>query len=275
MKCSLAALVALASASTALAVTLGTAPAVTIAFKASSTTGGFIDPETGGSIEYKETNGKPDRNGDVVTTKETKTVVNVVRIGNTEILKNLLEAGQLDGVLKGWTIVSARALDQGLGLDGLYAVKKNLPAVLIQETDPDTGGIFPIKAIAATKAGKETTTTANPDVTTKLSYSENGQIIIGFPINDFDVQGLANYSAKYAKGTFGKGANATSYEIEYLAGAIKAPSLIGAFPVIDNNTGEAALDQDGNEINGILEGSISIAAEVVLDLDVQGIGQSQ
>lgn len=270
MKYSLAALVALASASTTLAVTLGTAPAVTIALTVSQSVGGFkvVDPYTGEtSYEYvKITEGKPDKNGDVVTTTETKTVVQTFKAGNAEILQGLLDDGELpDDTLKGWSIVGVRALEEGLGYDGIYAVKKGQPAVFIPGVDEESSDLLPFKGQASTTAGKETTSTASSDIT-KISYSENGKAVFGFSYDGFEVQGVGTYSYKFAKGTFGKGSAAVSYSIDDLSGAVKTTGLNGTFET-------SSLDEEGNPGNGVIEGSISIAAEVVLDLEPLGFAQ--
>jgi hypothetical protein len=271
MKYSLAALVALACASSSFAVTLGTAPAVTIAFTASQSVGGFkvVDPDTGETSYESEkiTEGKPDKNGDVVTTTETKTVVQTLKVGNAEILKDLLNNGDLpDGTLKGWSIVGVRALEEGLGYDGIYAVKKGQPAVSIGGVDEESSGLVSIKGIASITAGKETTSTASPDVSTKISYNENGKAVLGFSYNGLEMQGVGTYSYKLAKGTFGKGSAAVPYSIDDLSGGIKTTSLNGTFET-------SSLDEEGNPVNGVIEGSISIAAEVVLDLETLGFGQ--
>ena len=256
MKYSLAALVALASASTTLAVTLGTAPAVTIALTASSTAGGFkvVDPDTGVTSyeNYKSTDGKPDKNGNVITTTEYKTVVQTVKYGNVELLNGLLEDGSLpDGTVKGWSIVSAMGLEDEDSQ--LYAVKKGQTPVLIETEDS-------IGSYAVTIGGKETTSSANPDVTTTVSYTISGKGIHGISYNGFEIQGVETGSAKYAKGTFGKGSSAIPYET-LLGGAVKLASISGNYTFEDEG------------IDALVEGTISTAVEAVLDLETLGFGQ--
>lgn len=256
MKYSLTALVALASASTALAVTLGTAPAVTIALTASQSVGGFkvVDPDTGETSYESEkiTEGKPDKNGNVLTTTEYKTVVQTFKFGNAELLNGLLEDGSLpDGTVKGWSIVSASELD---GEDSqLCAVKKGQTPILIETEDSS-------ESFAATVSGKDTTSSASPDVTTTVSYTLSGKVIHGISYNGFEIQGVETGSAKYAKGNSGKGSSAIPYET-YLEGAVKLASISGNYTSEDEG------------IYALVEGTISTAAEAVLDLETLGFGQ--
>jgi hypothetical protein len=255
MKCSLAALVALASASTALAVTLGTAPAVTIALTASQSVGGFkvVDPDTG-DISYessKTTEGKPDKNGNVLTTTEFKTVVQTIKFGNVELLNGLFADGSLpDGTVKGWSIVSATGLEDEDSQ--LYAVKKGQTPVMI-ETEDSFGGY------AVTTGGKETTSSASPDVTTTVSFTVSGKAIHGISYNGFDIQGVETSSLKYAKGNFGKGSSAIPYET-VLQGATKLASISGNYTPVEEDI-------------YAVEGTISTAAQAVLDLETLGFDQ--
>jgi hypothetical protein len=258
MKYSLAALVALASASTTLAVTLGTAPAVTFALTASSTAGGFkvVDPDTGDTSyeESKTTEGKPDKNGNILTTTEYKTVVQTVKYGNAELLNGLREDGSLpDGTVKGWSIVSAKGLEDEDSQ--LYAVKKGQVPVLIDDGTEEA--VVSVGTIAMTLSGKSTFSSESPDVETTLSKTISAKANVQLSYNGFSVQGIETLSAKYTKGKFGKGADANTYET-LLTGAVKMASISGNY-----FSEEAGID-------ALVEGSFSIAAEAVLDLETLG-----
>ena len=258
MKFSIACLAAIAIASSSFAVTLGTAPAVTIALTVSLENGGFkvVDPETK-EVTYeseKITEGKPDKNGIVVTTTETKTVVQVVKFGNAQLLNDLLEDGSLpDETVKGWSIVSVSGLeDQTFQL---YAVKKGQEPVLIDNGTEE--GVIYYETYVYALAEKSTYTSEYPDFVTMVSSSATSKAVVGLSYDGFEIQGVETASAKYAKGNFGKGANAIPYET-ILPGAGKIAGISGNF----------TSDDDGS--SAVVEGSFSFAASAVLDLETLG-----
>ena len=258
MKYSIACLAAIAIASSSFAVTLGTAPAVTIALTVSIENGGFkvVDPETK-EVTYeseKITEGKPDKNGNVVTTTETKTVVQVVKFGNAQLLNDLLEDGSLpDETVKGWSIVSVSGLEDETSQ--LYAVKKGQEPVLIDNGTEE--GVIYYETYVYAKAEKSTYSSADPDVVTMVSASATIKAVVGLSYDGFEIQGVETASAKYAKGNFGKGANAIPYDTT-LPGAGKIAGISGNF----------TSDDDGS--SAVVEGSFSIAASAVLDLETLG-----
>jgi hypothetical protein len=263
MKYTIASLVALACASSSLAVTLGTAPAVTVALTASTTVGGFkvVDPETKEvSYEAEKITEKTDKNGDVVlSTTEEKEVPSVVRVGNAQLLQAMAEDGQLDvtdpKLIKGWSIVAVSSLDDAgeSGPSGLFAVKKGQDPVEIEVE-------FSSYAASYTASGKETYTPATEAYV--RSFSASGKYLTEFSFFGFNLQGVSTFSEKYVKGTFGKGAASVSYE-GTLAGATKIAGISGVYG--DEDTDESAL----------AEGSISTAAEVVLNLETLGFASAQ
>jgi hypothetical protein len=217
--------------------------------------GGFkvVDPDTRETSYESEkiTEGKPDKNGNVLTTTEYKTVVQTFKFGNAELLNGLLEDGSLpDGTVKGWSIVSASELD---GDSYLYAVKKGQAPILIETEDS-------YESFAVTASGKDTTSSASPDVTTTVSFTGSAKAIYGISYNGFEIQGVETSSTKYAKGNFGKGSSAIPYET-LLAGAVKLASISGNYTSEDEG------------IYALVEGTISTAAEAVLDLETLGFGQ--
>jgi len=264
MKYIIASLVALACASSSFAVTLGTAPAVTVALTASTTIGGFkvVDPETNEiSYEDEKITEKTDKNGDVVlSTTEYKVVPLVLRVGNAQLLEAMAEDGQLDVTdlkfIKGWSIVEVSSLDDAgeSGPSGLFAVKKGQDPVEIKVEFSES------YAASYTASGKETYTPATEAYV--RSYSESGKQLTGVTFFGFNLQGVSTSSSKFVKGTFGKGAAAVSYEAT-LAGATKFAGISGTY--YDEDTDESAL----------AEGSISTAAEAVLNLETLGFASAQ
>jgi len=264
MKYTIASLVALACASSSFAVTLGTAPAVTVALTASTTVGGFkvVDPDTKEvSYEYEKITEKTDKNGDVVlSTTEYKQVPLVVRVGNAQLLQAMAEDGKLDvtdpKLIKGWSIVAVSSLDDSgeSGPIGLFAVKKGQDPVEIEVELSES------YAASYTASGKETYTPATEAYV--RSFSASGKDLTEVSFFGFNLQGVSTFSEKLVKGTFGKGAAAVSYE-GTLAGATKIAGISGTY--YDEDTDESAL----------AEGSISTAAEAVLDLETLGFASAQ
>ena len=258
MKYSLAALVALASASTALAVTLGTAPAVTVALTASVTTGSFrgVDPYTGDVTNEisRSTEGRPDKNGNVITTTEYKSTIGVSRYGNAELINELKAAGLLpDGVVKGWSIVLVRPIG-GWVVGALYAVKKGQIPVSIET---EWGNDYYALAIT----GKETSDSTG--LTETLSMNYTGKEIGHVEFAGFALDGIISYTRKFIKGAIGKGTNATPFADE-----------VNGVTILAGISGSRDIQNDG--LGGrVVEGSMSIAAEIMIDLDTLGISLVQ
>lgn len=252
MKYSIACLAAIAIASSSFAVTLGTAPAVTISLTASETTGGFkiVDPDTKEvSYEYSKSTDKLDKEGNVIlTTTEYKTVVSSYRYGNAQLINELYYADLLpDGVVKGWSIVGVTALEDGSS--GLFAVKKGQEPVNIEVEILNITG-------AETSAGKETYS-PETEFTTPVSYSYSRKSSLGIAFNGFEFTGIETSSGKYVKASFGKGASAIPYEA-YLDGATKVAGINGTY------------GSSEDEYGALVEGTISTGAEVVLNLETLG-----
>lgn len=264
---------AISIASSSFAVSLGTAPAVTFALTATRSEGGFkkIDPDTKEIyFDYVRTiPGKPDKNGNSIDTIETKRVPVVTRYGNAELLNKMNSMGKLnDGTIKGWSILCIRTLSQQYDL-GVYAVKKGMAPVKV-DLKLDRYGY----GYSFTGTEKMTYSTAT-DTYAKVSASyslKSVQTISGedifideegnyaykpVPFHG-DIAGIFAGSSKLVKGVWGKGEAAIRYEVE-LEAANKMTAVSGSISPLE--MGQAP---------NIIEGTVSTAAEVVLDLE--GIG---
>jgi hypothetical protein len=241
MKPTIAALLALAGASTTLAITPGSSAAITMALTASISAGGFAG-------ETEKTTTKKNAAGDVISeTTEYKTIITTVRYGNAQILADLNEQGLLDGTAAGWSIINVDvANDFGSENDTgpvPYAVKKGLAPVRLEFTSA-------ITASAESGTGKLTVDYVKP------SYSLTGSNIykttITLSIADFNIQGTQITTAKIATGKLGKGASGVDYTFALSAGS-KVAAFSGIYSVYD-----------------LAEGTLTVAAAKVVDLETLG-----
>jgi hypothetical protein len=236
------------------AFTPGTTAPVTIAFTATSTTGGFkvTNSETKEvTIESVKTSEKLNPDEQVIsTTTDTKFVFSTTRYGNAQLLAKMNADSLLDGEIKGWTIINVR--EEGDGQDGvnvinLYAVKKTKPAVPVPL---EISGLN--RSTATTK--KEYTYTDKDDFdVTKTTESGTIKDISSYSLHGFTLQGVLNASYKLFEGKNGKGEDTIYYSL-YVSGGAKVTGLTGSY------------GQDS------AEGTISIGADKVVDLETVGYG---
>lgn len=241
---------ALAGPASTFAVSPVTSAGVTFALTAYVEKGGFksIDPDTKEvTYEYEKITSKENADGGILSeTTETKSVATPFRYGNAQILSELNAAGALDGTISGWSIVSissataATTGDNAVIGQALYAVKKNKTPARIEFT-------YRQPASVETASSKH----VSDYLTEKTSYAATGsnKTSVTLGIGDFTVQGLVAGSYKFVSGSLGKGDAAASYAT-FLAGARKVSAFSGTY-----------------RENGVAEGSISVAAAKVVDLE--------
>lgn len=242
----LTALLALAGSASAFAVTPGSSGAATIALVET-----FQVPalKEGKELVYEKYTSKENKEGDLLSeTFEWKAALKTYKFGNKELLTELKDQSLLDGTITGWSIV---AIDSGDGEEGdvpsFYAVKKGKSPVPVD---------FFVELGAEVEAysGKET----YDFVKEKGTYTESGsgKAEAWFELGSYSGKGLLSFTFKYASGTLGKGEAAEYYGLFLSSG--KLANIVGNAP--------------SEEGDNLVEGSITIGAGKVVDLETLGFG---
>ena len=238
LRSSALALLALGSATLASAVTPGLTATFTLALTISEDVGGFPNnPDD--TYTYETTKGN-------VTTTEYKSKVVVTRVGVKEVLQEMIDNGEIDGPITGWSIIGVGVPDEygETGRATLFAVKTGQTPVLVDAE-------FSSKASAWTYSEKTVYDSVKDTETKTGSGTFKGAV--DFSLLGRDTAGIATGSDRWVKGNLKVGTVNYPYEM-YVTGAYSLKGIVGG--VYDEFDGEA-----------VIEGTASLAAAKVANVE--------
>lgn len=248
-------LIALVATSAAFAITPGSSAAITLALTVTIESPGIklTDPYTK-EVTYvgQNTTRKTNANGDILSeVTEFKTVVNVLRYGNAQVIREMNDQGLLDGTVSGWSIISVdlanNFVTENYTGPSSYVVKKGRPPIPLQFTSSQT-------AWAEAVTGKLTVDNVRQSV--NVSVSNNYKTTVTLSLADFNIQGTRISTSKVVTGKLGKGTAAVDYTFP-ISGGTKIAAFSGTYSERD-----------------VAEGSLVITAGKVVDIETLGFAPS-
>ncbi|HEY1083665.1 MAG TPA: hypothetical protein VGE29_15500 [Prosthecobacter sp.] len=229
-------------------------------------------PRPGETTDYNEWSiSKVTKDGDPISDEsftETGVKVVVYKYSNKQILEDLLEMDLLPGIGENDPTIAGWAIVQVTNAEGeepkIYARHTSRESVEITEMVQITSGEGASAVAISGRTYDKTAHLANGDTkeTSSRSYSYTFKTVASFSLNELmSGQGILTGGAKEAKLTY-KDEGETFVETVLVPSAMKLASISGTGTI---EIGTAALPL---EVEGVLEGSISVAAaKAYLDID--------
>lgn len=242
LNCSALAILAIASASLASAVTPGLTATFTLALTVSEEDGGFPKNDNPYLNETTSANGN-------VFTEEYKSKIVATRVGVKEVLQEMIENGDITGPISGWSIVGAGEPDEdGEVSPTLFAVKTGQTPVLVN------GGLGSGPAgngISVWTYSQKTVYDSSKDTETRTG-SGTSKADVDLYLFDSFMSGIATGSDKWVKGTLKVGTVSEPYEM-YVTGAYSLKGISGSY--------------ESEDSYGVIEGTAGLAAAKVADVE--------